>query len=144
MANNDFRPCVYIIPEDDANRQIADGFSLHHRVTNQVQIMPVAGGWENVVKVIEEEYYPKLRNRITVTVVGLIDCDEQSDRIGDILHATPKDIRDRIFFLGVLKNPETLKAIVKQHFEAIGEKLAIECGCNRRSACSLWRLAESG
>jgi len=89
--------------------------------------MPMAGGWENVVQVIKEEYYPKLRNRLAVTVVGLIDCDEQSNRIGDVLHATPEDIRDRIFFLGVLKNPEAFKAIVKQRFEAIGEQLANEC-----------------
>jgi hypothetical protein len=42
---NKYRPHVIVIPEDDANRQIANGFLLHPAIaTRAVGVMPPAGG----------------------------------------------------------------------------------------------------
>ena len=43
---NKYAPHVYIIPEDDRDRQIAEGFVNHHEVDDRrIQVMPPAGGW---------------------------------------------------------------------------------------------------
>ena len=127
MANNPYQPCVYVVPEDDANRQVMDGFVLEVRVTGQIQVMPVAGGWRKVIEVIEVEYCPILRRYPKASVLGLIDCDDHATRIGDQLARVPEDLKDRVFLLGVLQNPEALRANLEQNFETIGESLAEEC-----------------
>ena len=43
MSVNKFRQHVFVLPEDDANRQLANGFLLDLSV-RQVQILPEAGG----------------------------------------------------------------------------------------------------
>ena len=48
---NKYVECVYVIPEDDADRQIADGFVLHPRVKEApIQVLPPAGGWPKVLE----------------------------------------------------------------------------------------------
>jgi hypothetical protein len=46
MAVNKYKPHIYVLPEDDANRQIANGFLLHESVDSRsIQVMPTTGGW---------------------------------------------------------------------------------------------------
>ena len=46
MSVNKAKPHLYVIPEDDADRQIAKGFVLHGRVDERrVQVVEPAGGW---------------------------------------------------------------------------------------------------
>jgi len=46
---NKYRPHVLVLPEDDANRQIANGFLLWPSLKDQnIQILPSAGGWTAV------------------------------------------------------------------------------------------------
>jgi hypothetical protein len=127
MANNDYRPCVYVIPEDDANRQIIEGFSQDFRITGQIQVMPVAGGWQKVVDTINTEYLPKLESYPNVHVLGVIDCDNQPNRIQEINESFPVELSNRLFMLGTLKTPELFKANLNLSFESIGESLAEEC-----------------
>jgi hypothetical protein len=76
MSINKYAPHVYVIPEDDADRQLADGFILHHAVKVQrIQVMPVAGGWPNVLKTFEDEYLQALRNNSHAHVVMVVDFD---------------------------------------------------------------------
>ncbi len=43
MSVNKYKEHVYVILEDDANRQIADGFVGHRNVDDRrIQVMPVA------------------------------------------------------------------------------------------------------
>ena len=45
-AINKFRPFVSVIPEDEANRQLVNGFILHDAVADRVvQVRAPAGGW---------------------------------------------------------------------------------------------------
>ena len=94
---NKYRSHVYVIPEDDPNRQIAEGFVDHHEVNHtRVKVMPVAGGWPNVLKTFQEEYIQTLRNYQSAHAVMLIDFDGQFDERRDrFQEEIPGDIGDR-------------------------------------------------
>ncbi len=63
-------------------------------------------------------------------IVLLIDFDEQEDRLAYVSTKIPSDLRDRVFVLGVLSEPEKLKSSLKKGFEEIGEALATDCSNN--------------
>ena len=45
MSVNKYRPHVYVLSEDDANRQIANGFLLHpDLLARNIQALPEVGG----------------------------------------------------------------------------------------------------
>lgn len=127
MGLDKYKPGLYVIPEDDADRQIADGFVNDLRVKNVVQVMPLAGGWKKVIKEIVDVYIPILRKYKELRVVGVIDCDGRENRILTELKEIPVDVRKRVFILGTLITPEEFKASVGLHFAPLGEKLAQEC-----------------
>jgi hypothetical protein len=126
---NKYAPHVYVIPEDDRDRQIADGFVFHHRVDNRrIQVMPIAGGWGNVLRTFEDEYIQLLRNYQHARVVMLIDFDGHIDeRHSQFQGAIPDEIKDRVFVVGSSHNPETLKQALQMSFEDIGRTLADDC-----------------
>lgn len=137
MAVNDYRPHLFVIPEDDADRQFADGFELDSRLKPlAMQVMPVEGGWKKVIEKILADYVPKVRSNLHTHVLGIIDCDEHPDRIVEQLSQFPEDVRDRIFLLGTLDDPQAFKRAVKLPFEKIGISLADECF---QQEFSLWR-----
>jgi len=126
---NKYAPHVYVIPEDDADRQIADGFVNHHEVKDtRIRVMPLAGGWRNVLKTFQDEYIQTLRNYQHAHVVMLIDFDGHTDeRRAEFAQAIPVDLRMRAFVVGSKDNPETLKKALKIGFEEIGKTLADDC-----------------
>jgi hypothetical protein len=126
---NKYAPHVYVIPEDDRDRQIADGFVLHHNVdTRRVQVMPLAGGWSNVLKTFQDEYIQTLRNYAQAHVVMVIDFDGHIDeRRAQFENAIPDDIKNRVFVIGTSHNPEALKQALQITFENIGRELANDC-----------------
>ena len=132
MSVNKFKPHVYVIPEDDADRQIALGFELHDQVKQrQIQILPCAHGWEDVLDIFEAEYIPLLRKHKDGHVIMLIDFDGQYDsRIEKFRQAIPEDLKDRVFVVGVQKTPEHLKKELGKSFEDIGLSLADDCHKN--------------
>lgn len=137
IAVNEYRPHVYVIPEDDADRQFAAGFELDFRlVPRAMQIMPVAGGWEKVIAKILADYVPKVRSNPYTHIVGIIDCDNRPDRIAELLSRIPADVRDRIFLLGTRDDPQAFRNAVRLSFEKIGIRLADECF---QQEFSLWR-----
>jgi hypothetical protein len=126
---NKYAPHVYVIPEDDANRQIADGFVLHPRVKDmRIQVVPPAGGWPKVLKTFRDEYVPKLRAQPNTHVVILIDFDDQVEkRKADFEQEIPADFKARVFVMGSKHTPEILKKEAKRSLEDIGKSLADEC-----------------
>ena len=51
MSVNKFQPHVLVLPEDDANRQLANGFLLDQYVsTHKIQVLPKVGGWTQVLE----------------------------------------------------------------------------------------------
>ncbi|MEH1785097.1 MAG: hypothetical protein V7L23_05745 [Nostoc sp.] len=50
MSINKHKPHILVLPEDDANRQIANGFILDISLNSRaIQVLPEARGWQNVV-----------------------------------------------------------------------------------------------
>jgi hypothetical protein len=126
---NKYAPHVYVIPEDDANRQIADGFVLHPRVKEaRIKVVPPAGGWSKVLKTFHDEYIPKLHDFSGTHIVMLIDFDDQvAKRTADFAQEIPTEFESRVFVIGAKHNPEILKKEVKKSFEEIGKLLADDC-----------------
>lgn len=129
MSVNKYKPHLYIIPEDDADRQIADGFVLHPRVAaSQVQVVGPAGGWVRVLEIFLKEYIPLLRQNNNTYVALLIDYDGQpAERRGRFRDAIPEDLRARVFVVGPLDNPEALRQALGKSYEEIGGSLADDC-----------------
>lgn len=129
MTMNKYSPHVYVIPEDDADRQIADGFLLHPRVNEtRIQVMPPAGGWPRVLATFQDEYLPKLHAYPHAHVVMLIDFDDQVEkRRFDFEKEIPADLKSRVFVIGTRNTPEALKKELKRSLEAIGQALADDC-----------------
>jgi hypothetical protein len=120
---------LYIIPEDDCDRQLADGFVLHYQVKSQrIQVMPPAGGWSEVRKTFTTEYIERLRQYPLGRVVMLIDFDgNYVDRREHFEDAIPQDMKQRVFVLGSKVTPEDLKKELEKNFEQIGLSLADDC-----------------
>ncbi len=132
MSMNKYAPHVYIIPEDDRDRQIAHGFVNHDKVDDRrIRVMPLARGWRHVLETFQDEYIQTLRNYLQAHVVMLIDFDGRIDeRRADFEKAIPEDLKARVFVIGPKHEPETLKKALKIGFEEIGKSLAADCGDN--------------
>lgn len=127
MAANAFRPHLLIVPEDDANRQIVNGFilgipgSLRH-----VQLEPPAGGWLKVIERFEAEIQPTLARYPERLVLLLIDCDGDLTRLDVVRRRVPHGFADRVFALGAGKEPEDLRKDLGP-YEKIGGVVATQC-----------------
>jgi hypothetical protein len=126
---NKQQPHVYVIPEDDRDRQLADGFVLHHEVKDaRIQVVPPPGGWSKVLQTFREEYVPELRDNRHSHVIMLIDFDEHVDaRTARFAKEIPPEVKDRVFVIGSKSNPEALKRALKISYERIGCSLADDC-----------------
>ena len=120
---------VYVIPEDDRDRQLADGFVLHHQVKDaRIQVVPPAGGWAKVLETFRDEYIPRLRDYPDSHVVMLIDFDDQVEaRTARFDEEIPEEFEARVFVIGSSDEPETLRKALKIGFEEIGRRLADDC-----------------
>jgi len=118
-----------VLPEDDANRQLANGFRLPLDFTAfwQMQVLPVAGGWRRVLESFEADLVPTMRRYPSGFTVLAIDFDGNAERLHVAKNVIPQDLADRVFILGVLSEPEELKRALKKEYEAIGKAMAGEC-----------------
>jgi hypothetical protein len=124
-VSNNYRPHFKVLPEDDANRQMANGFVLEFP-TRQIQILPVAGGWLRTVECFNSDhvgYMESLPNRFMIL---LIDFDGQETRLEEVRARIPAHLTQRVFILGAWTDPEALKGDLGP-YETIGLKLAIDC-----------------
>ncbi len=111
MSVNKFSDHLVIIPEDDANRQIANGFLMSTRVCERaVQVMPNAGGWLEALDKFElysNEMHGLTRRRL----LALIDFDgKYSTRWLIAQNKIPTQLSNRVYVLGVASEPEKLRA----------------------------------
>jgi hypothetical protein len=62
MSNNKYLRQIHVLAEDDANRQIANGFLLGPNLNNRaVKVLPLPGGWKKTVEEFTKEYAPEMR-----------------------------------------------------------------------------------
>lgn len=128
MNVNKYKPHVWVIPEDDADRQLVSGFLLHAAVADRVvSVRAPAGGWRKACEVFECEYLPLLRSFPLGHAVLVIDFDEAIDRGPTIQSNIPDDVKSRVFVLGSKDEPEALKQEFNMSLENIGHALAEDC-----------------
>lgn len=126
--SNKYLPHLIVIPEDDANESLVNGFMKHPQVDQRrIQVDRVAGGWREVLSQFKRDHIIPLDQFHQRRVVLLLDFDQQEDRSALIRQEIPERVKNRVFLLGVWTEPERLKANLKQSLEAIGESLAKAC-----------------
>jgi hypothetical protein len=131
MSVNSYQPHILVLPEDNANSEIANGFLLNPNLNERlIQILPFARGWTTVLNKFVDDHTSKMRLFPERMIVLLIDFDEQEDRLAYVETKIPSDLKDRVFVLGVFSEPEKLKSDIKKSFEEIGEALATDCSNN--------------
>jgi len=136
MSTNKYKPHVLVIPEDDANRQLVNGFLLHYAVNDRyIQIMTPAGGWRSVLDVFKKEYIQYLNSYNMAHVIMIIDFDGDTNRREECEQQIPDNIRDRVFIIGSIDEPETIKQDLHESLEQIGWLLATGCS---NETYSLW------
>lgn len=136
MSVNNYRPHLLVIPEDDANRQLANGFALEVRHGRRVQVLVEAGGWSHVCDDFLENQQNSMKKFPERHVVLLLDFDNNTDRRSKIEDRIPSELRSRVFLLGVRSEPEALTRAGFGTFEKIGRSLAVEC---RDESWELWQ-----
>jgi hypothetical protein len=128
MSVNKDLPHVHVLPEDDANRQLAIGFllAISWNRQRQMQVLSVAGGWREVLNLFEDVHVKAMDRWPDRLMVLLIDFDNVEDRLWDAKARIPERLTDRVFILGVLSEPEDLKADLSR-YEEIGLAMAKDC-----------------
>ncbi|MDB5347588.1 MAG: hypothetical protein JWP89_5965 [Schlesneria sp.] len=137
MSVNKFLPHVYVIPEDRADEQLANGFVLHDQVNvRQIQVLPCVDGWPGVLDKFRTEYVTYLRNNKDGYVVLLIDFDsDYVNRRDRFDKEIPADLKNRVFVIGAKDTPEILRQELGKNFEEIGLSLAEDC---YKGGVTLW------
>jgi hypothetical protein len=136
VSTNNHRPHVLVLAEDDANRQLANGFKLYldQSVHTRIQVRPEAGGWIKVLERFESDYVPGMNRYPGRFLVLLIDFDGNAGRLNDATNRIPEQLRNRVFILGTLREPEDLKRDLGS-YETIGSALAQDC---REESDTIW------
>ncbi|MEY3221932.1 MAG: hypothetical protein RLZZ203_788 [Cyanobacteriota bacterium] len=131
MSPNDYRPQLIVLVEDDAHRQIVNGFCLDLNVAiDRIHLLQEARGWVNVKDEFKEKYIQKLRQNINKHILLIIDRDVYQNREIHVRECIPEDIKNRVFILVFNPNPETLKdnkKDIQKSFKNIGKALAKAC-----------------
>ena len=119
---------MYVLPEDDANRQLANGFLLDPLVmTRNIQVLEEAGGWNQVLERFKTDYVSTMDRYERRFMVLLIDFDGKEDRLITARAAIPEHLQDRVFVIGAWSDPEGLRSQFGSPYETIGLALARDC-----------------
>lgn len=135
---NRYQPHVIVLPEDDANRQLANGFvlALDEPAMRKIQILNEAGGWIKALNSFESDhvnYMDKFKDR---HIVLLIDFDDDPQRFNEATRKIPRRLRNRTFVLGSRSDPESLQRAGMGTLEEIGGAIANDCRERKRS---IWK-----
>jgi len=128
MSVNKRQPHVFVLPEDEANRQLAYGFHLQVPLNRQrqMQVLREAGGWTQVLKCFKLDHVADMDHNHNRFMVLLIDFDGRRERLTKAKAEIPGNLTDRVFVLGALNDPEDLKAVLGP-YESIGLAMARDC-----------------
>jgi len=129
VSANKYLPHVYVLPEDDANRELANGFHLEIALDRQrqMQVLLEASGWNEVLNLFTSEHVAQMDRWPNRYMVLLFDFDGHPDRLQTAQESIPDRLHDRVFILGALTEPEELKAAGLGNYESIGAALAADC-----------------
>jgi hypothetical protein len=76
---------VLVLPEDDANRQLANGFllNLDTAVLTRIQVLEEVGGWREVLDHFDSDHKADMNRYANRFMVLLIDFDDRVERLQD-------------------------------------------------------------
>lgn len=137
MSVNKERPHIFVLPEDGANRQLANGLYLRMdpSLVRQLYVLPPAGGWRNVCEIFASDHVSAMTRIPTRLMVLLVDFDGKDERRQEVQRYVPEALMNRVFTLGVYSEPEDLKRALNKTYEDLGGLLADDC---RDNADRLW------
>ncbi len=136
MSVNKHFPHVLVLPEDDANGQMANGFQLDPLLdTRRIQILEEAGGWREVLNRFTQDHVAEMTRYGNRFMVLLIDFDGREDRLNEAMSTIPVSLRERVFVLGAWNEPEDLRTNLGCSYERIGAALAKDC---RENTAEMW------
>jgi len=116
-----------VLPEDDANRQLANGFQLDPLLdTRRMQILEEAGGWREVLDRFTAHHLKEMERYADRFMVLLIDFDGKKDRLNTVKAEIPEHLKERVFVLGAWRDPEELRQNLGS-YETIGLAMAKDC-----------------
>jgi hypothetical protein len=126
---NRYQPHVWVLPEDDANRQLANGFvlDLDQPSSRRIQVLPEVGGWRAVLDTFESDHVAEMDRLTQRYMVLLIDFDGEEGRLTEVKRRIPERLTGRVFILGAWSEPEALKAAGLGSYETIGRAIAKDC-----------------
>ncbi len=127
MSVNKYKPYVFVLPEDDANRQMANGFHLNVSTIRQLQVLEVAGGWNEVLKRFTSVHVMEMERDKNRFMVLLIDFDGNLNRSDRVKASVPNHLSERVFVFGALTNSEDLRKANLGSYEEVGSALAEDC-----------------
>jgi len=128
MSVNKYQPHVLVLPEDDANRQLANGFLLDQYLSNRkLQVLQEAGGWTQVLERFKSDHIVGMNRYPGRLMVLLIDFDGDQARLTKAKAEIPEPLTDRVFVLGALTRPEALRHASLGTYEEIGLAMAKDC-----------------
>lgn len=128
MSCNKYLPHVFVLPEDDANSDLANGFLQDQAVSDRsIQILEGAGGWNKVLERFLTDHVAAMARYPQRSMVLLIDFDDDANRLSHAKARVPQHLMERVYILGVLKEPEDLKRDLGLSYEAIGLAMAQDC-----------------
>jgi hypothetical protein len=127
MSVNKYRPHVLVLPEDDANRQLANGFLPDQALsTRSIQVLEEVGGWREVVDHFLSDHVADMERYPDRSMILLIDFDGDVNRSNFVKAKIPTQVAARVYILGALNEPEDLKLDLGS-YETIGQKLVKDC-----------------
>ena len=136
MSVNKYQPHVLVLPEDDANRQLANGFRLDQYLLNwRIQVLEEAGGWTKVLERFKKDQVVGMNRYPERFMVLLIDFDDHPERLAVAKAEIPDQLAERVFVLGALTEPEGLKRAGLGSPEEIGLAMAKDC---RERTDTIW------
>lgn len=137
MSTNNFLPHIVFLPEDRAQNSVLNGFLGHSSFINNKQIspLPLYGGRLEIDEKFEKNYLNDLKKFKDRHLVLLFDFDKKGvDKfklVKEQLAQQDEDIRNRVYLLGPMDEPEDLRRATSLSLEKIGKKLAAECFENK-------------
>ena len=141
---NKYQEHLWVLPEDDANRQLVNGFRTSLDLDDRrIQVLPPARGWENVLGAMKR-YQSDLATCPHRHLLLMIDFDTKVDdrakRFLELRSELPPGVQDRVYLLGSRGTPEQLRKALEMSFERIGAKLAADCPPD--AAAGIWQHAD--
>ena len=129
MSANKYDDHILILPEDEQDERIANGFVLHRAVNDAcVRVLSHYRGWGHVVEDFEKNQLKDMLRFPKRRIILLIDFDENSGRREHIQQKIPDELKDRVFLVGSWNEPRDLKAALGgRPLEEIGRLLAEDC-----------------